>query len=423
MYYFNKDTRRLDLWYPFENLKQEIGMRTAYLGKLRSSEQVVHLLDLIHMTDDEEELMMSFANNAMAEVYECFSKYARHLHVPTMVFNDGKLNTIKTQAIPEVSLDNISSITFYYDGLGEELTLYRDSTRDEKGENFQFAWSSGDGSLTVYTSESLPGVSYSGVSIDAIGSRIISQYYTINVAPFTHNTQINNNHISLDISATINERFDESKYGVKLNVLLTYKTSYTIIETGTNVLHETIKVPLSIIATKDASGKFIGSVVYTANLSPATDTLSASFIDSCSVEFDSVELFTLSSETISKFVWVEYDNTLWFSLVEVGEDTFIHTMMGRRENRGEFILYPVDPRYSIRYHIEYVKELSVHYIQPLDFAIKEALVCYIIAHWLEYAYPNEAANWHAKYEKALSDVRKRCNVQEKPIKKLIPRWL
>lgn len=422
MYYFNKDTRRLDLWYPFENLKQEIGMRTAYLGKLRSSEQVEHLLDLIHLTDDEEELMMSFANNAMAEVYECFSKYARHLHVPTMVFNDGKLNTVKTQAIPEVSLDNISNITFYDDGLGEELTLYRDSTRDKKGEVFQFAWSSRDGSLTVYTSESLPGVSYSGVSIDAIGSRIISQYYTINIATFTHNTQISNNHISLEISATINERFDESKYGVKLNVLLTYKTAYTIIETGTKVLQETIDVPLSIIATKDASGKFIGSVVYTANLSPATDILSASFIDSCSVKIDSVELYTLSPETISEFGWVEYDNKLWFSLVEVEEDTFIHTMMGRRENRGEFILYPVDPRYSIRYYIEYVKELSVHYIQPLDFAIKEALVCYIIAHWLEYAYPNEAANWHAKYEKALSDVRKRCNVQEKPIKKLIPRW-
>ena len=69
MNHFYKDTRRLDLWYPWESLKQEMGMRTAYLGKLRSSEQVEHLLDLIHLTDDEEELMMSFANNAMAEVY------------------------------------------------------------------------------------------------------------------------------------------------------------------------------------------------------------------------------------------------------------------------------------------------------------------------------------------------------------------
>ena len=346
MNHFYKDTRRLDLWYPWENLKQEMGMRTAYLGKLRSSEQAVHLLDLIHLTDDEEELMMSYAQNAMAEVYECFDKYARHLHVPTMVFNDGKLNTIKTQAIPSITIANPNNT----------------ATDDQET-------------------------------------------------------------ISISCETDIVESFDESKYGVKLNVTLTYETAYTIIETGTKVLHEKIDVPLSIMATKDASGMFAGNVVYTANLSPATDILSASFIDSCSVKIDSAELYTKSPETISEFGWVEYDNKLWFSLVEVDEDTFIHTMMGHRENRGEFILYPVDPRYSIRYYIEYVKELSVHYIEPLDIAIKEALVCYIIAHWLEYAYPDEAANWHAKYEKALSDVRKRCNVQEKPIKKLIPRWL
>lgn len=348
MYYFNKDTRRLDLWYPWENLKQEMGMRTAYLGKLRSSEQVAHLLDLIHLTDDEEELMISFANNAMAEVYECFSKYARHLHVPTMVFNDGKLNTVKTQAIPEITTENIP--------------------------------------IRIPT--------------------------------------ISGNNIQVGLSKiNINETFDKSKYGVLLNCTLTYTTAYSVLETGTKVPQETVSVPISVVATENSLlGSYSANVDYQVQLSPATDILSASFIDSSMVQIDSAELYTLSPETISEFGWVEYDKKLWFSLVEVDEDTFIHTMMGRRENRGEFILYPVDPRYSIRYYIEYVKELNVHYIQPLDFAIKEALVCYIIAHWLEYAYPDEAANWHAKYEMALSDVRKRCNVQEKPIKKLIPRW-
>lgn len=349
MNHLYKDTRRLDLWYPWENLKQEVGMRTAYLGKLRSSEQVEHLLDLIHLTDDEEELMMSFANNAMAKVYECFSKYARHLHVPTMVFNDGKLNTVKTQAIPEIT------------------------------------------------------------------TGLIQDIITVNL-----NKQIN---IVLR-GININEAFDDSKYGLLLNCTLTYTTAYTVLETGTKVPQETVSVPISVLAGKKTlSGTHNASVYYQVQLSPGTEILSASFIDSSSVRVDSVELYTLSPETISEFGWVEYDNKLWFSLVEVEEDTFIHTMMGRRENRGEFILYPVDPRYSIRYYIEYVKELNVHYIEPLDIAIKEALVCYIIAHWLEYSYPKEAANWLAKHEQALSDVRKRCNIQEKPIKKLIPRWL
>lgn len=421
MNHFYKDTRRLDLWYPWENLKQEIGMRTAYLGKLRSSEQAVHLLDLIHLTDDEEELMMSYAQNAMAEVYECFDKYARHLHVPTMVFNDGKLNTVKTQVIPEISIDKKSSITFYDESLGEELTLYRNTTKDEKGENYPFAWSSKNGSLTVYTSESSSGEFYNSVCNDAIGSIILSQFYTIDVS-FTQNIQINENLITLDLYAIVNESFDESKYGIKLNVTLAYETAYTIIETGTKVLHEKIDVPLSIKATKDANGRVVGSVVHTANLSPATDMLSASFIDSCSVKLDGAELYILSPKTVSEFGWVEYDGKLGFSLMENTEDTFISIIQGKQKNMGEFILYPVDPRYSIRYYIEYAKELSMHYIQLLDIAIKEALVCYIIAHWLEYSYPDEAANWHSKYDKALSDVRKRCNVQEKPIKKLIPRW-
>lgn len=348
MYHLYKDTRRLDLWYPLEELKQEIGMRTAYLGKLRSSEQAEHLLDLIHMTDDEENLLMSFANNAMAEVYECFSKYARHLHVPTMVFNDGKLNTVKTQAIPEITTGNIA----------------------------------------------IPIPTISGNNIQVGLSRI-----------------------------SINETFDKSKYGILLNCTLTYTTAYTILETGTKVPQETVSIPISVAATQNALlGIYSANIDYQVKLSPGTDILSASFIDSSSVRIDSVELYTLSPETISEFGWVEYDNKLWFSLVEVDEDTFIHTMMGRRENRGEFILYPVDPRYSIRYYIEYAKELSVHYIHPLDIAIKEALVCYIIAHWLEYAYPNEYDRWHTKYKKALLDVLKRCNVQEKPIKKLIPRW-
>lgn len=348
MYHLYKDTRRLDLWYPLEELKQEIGMRTAYLGKLRSSEQAEHLLDLIHMTDDEENLLMSFANNAMAEVYECFSKYARHLHVPTMVLNDGELNTVKTQAIPEITAGNVP----------------------------------------------IPLPTISG----------------------------NNIHVHLT-GVEANEAFDKSKYGILLNCTLTYTTAYTILETGTKVPQETVSIPISVAATENALlGSYSANIDYQVKLSSGTDILSASFIDSSSVRIDSVELYTLSPETISEFGWVEYDNKLWFSLVEVDEDTFIHTMMGRRENRCEFILYPVDPRYSIRYYIEYVKELSMHYIHPLDIAIKEALVCYIIAHWLEYAYPNEYDRWHIKYQKALLDVRKRCNVQEKPIKKLIPRW-
>lgn len=98
MNYLDNKTRQLHLWYPLTALKEEISVRTAYLGKLRSTEQSKHLLDLIHLTEDEERLMQSCYRNAMADLYEPLSKYASGFYVPTMVMNDGVDNAIN---VPE----------------------------------------------------------------------------------------------------------------------------------------------------------------------------------------------------------------------------------------------------------------------------------------------------------------------------------
>lgn len=344
MNHFDSKTRKLNLWYPFADLKKEVGMRTAYLGKLRSTEQAQHLLDLIHLTDDEEKLMMSYAQNAMVEVYECISKYARGIHEPTMVFNDGKTNTFKIQTIPCVTSDRTNSI---------------------------------------------------------------------NIVP-------SGNHIKQTLQAVVNEQFETSKYGVLLNATLTYTPAYTISDTMIEIEEEPVIVPLTI-KTKFNGNLYEGVIDYTVNLSPETESLSASYIKQASVNLDGVSLYILNPAQITEFSWIEYEDGLWFSMVNVREDEFINMIMDSKNNRN-FICYPFDPRYSIRYYINYPVELNVNYILPLDIAIKEVLVCHIIMNWLEYAYPLEAANWHAKYEQAIKNVRCRCHMSEKPIKKLIPRW-
>lgn len=67
----------LHLWYKIEWLKKEVEKRSSYLGKFRRTEEAKHLLDLISMTQDETDLFIPFAKDAMADVYD-----ALHLYMP-----------------------------------------------------------------------------------------------------------------------------------------------------------------------------------------------------------------------------------------------------------------------------------------------------------------------------------------------------
>lgn len=79
----------LHMWYKLEDLAKEIDMLTSTLGSKRASEQSVHLLDLINMTDDEKRQFMSFARTAMSRVFQAFCKYTKGL-VPAYIFNEGE---------------------------------------------------------------------------------------------------------------------------------------------------------------------------------------------------------------------------------------------------------------------------------------------------------------------------------------------
>lgn len=70
LHHIDDESHILHLWYKLEDLRNMIEHRTSMLGKLRRTEESIHLLDLISMTEDERGLFEQFAQVAMADVYD-----------------------------------------------------------------------------------------------------------------------------------------------------------------------------------------------------------------------------------------------------------------------------------------------------------------------------------------------------------------
>lgn len=79
----------LNLWYKIEQLQEEIEKRSSYLGKFRRTEEAQHLLDLIAMTKDEENLFYPFAEAAMADVFDALVYYMPK-HKAAYMWNEGQ---------------------------------------------------------------------------------------------------------------------------------------------------------------------------------------------------------------------------------------------------------------------------------------------------------------------------------------------
>lgn len=355
MNYLDNKTRQLHLWYPWTALKEEISMRTAYLGKFRRTEATKHLLDLIHLTDDEEQLILSCAKKAMADLYEPLSKYARELNVPTMVMNDGNDNAI---SVPN--------------NMGVECHSF-------------------DGN----------GITTDGTTISGVAR----------------------------VRTTSSSSFEQTRYSVALFVDVTYTTGYKIkdMPNGMYIPDETktkrVRINTTYVGDDDFIRDFEGAIDMRVPLKGETATLSASVIIDCEVQFHAVTLYAINAKDVPQFGWVEYDNKLYQTTEATDENDFLDTIIYGIKPNDKYILYPpIDPSYSIRYLIVYPEELNTQYIEPLDIALHEALVCHIIKNWLKYAYPSEVEVWDKEYLKALKDVYSRANMQAKPIVKLTPRW-
>ena len=166
----------MNFWYKLDWLQKEIEKRSSYLGKLRRTEEAQHLLDLIAMTKDEEDLFYPFANAAMADVFDELEKYTpRHgrcyfwnenipfvkvesntdeFHIDDLVEYNGKLYI--------AWLDNIIepiTIKFYNEAIGSDVVATRDGENDgsREDDNFPFCFSTDD-SVKYYCEVAAPSV-------------------------------------------------------------------------------------------------------------------------------------------------------------------------------------------------------------------------------------------------------------------------
>lgn len=104
----------LHLWYKLEWLQKEIEKRSSYLGKFRKTEEAKHLLDLISMTKDEEDLFYPFAKAAMADVLDALMRFMpkeKHCYL----WREGR---------ETITINDLPKFDFLGNGGGYDIQLY-----------------------------------------------------------------------------------------------------------------------------------------------------------------------------------------------------------------------------------------------------------------------------------------------------------
>ena len=109
MFRDSEPTEILHLWYKLTVLRNEVEKRSSYLGKLRRTEEAQHLLDLVAMTEDEEDLFVPFAKAAMSDVLDVL-----HTYMPkrekAIFWREGKETVILPDVPDEDSLLHLSQL-------------------------------------------------------------------------------------------------------------------------------------------------------------------------------------------------------------------------------------------------------------------------------------------------------------------------
>lgn len=207
--------------------------------------------------------------------------------------------------------------------------------------------------------------------------------------------------------------FSNSVFRLCFNINLSYTTRYSIIGTTTNIIPThtiSVDVPAENIRPTGASTWIIVPFEFKPKLEPQSNITTAEIIhavtsidaDLASVHLKFVEPTKLASGDIINYSGVIY---------EMLEDTDTNNL-----DLDKHALQ-VDPEETlvegIHYYLSVPNFLNITSVEPLDNAIKEALVNRMIWKWLILSYPAEAATYDTLYQDNLKSIAFRCNIFNK----------
>jgi hypothetical protein len=107
--------------------------------------------------------------------------------------------------------------------------------------------------------------------------------------------------------------------------------------------------------------------------------------------------------------YVTYNNELYIATGDGDSDT-LENLAPTEDYRG-----------CIHYIIQWGKNLNPNFIDPLDQAVNDALIYFVIWKWLLSAYPDDAEVYEAQFKDAIEDIRKFGSHLTKNIVSRIPR--
>ncbi len=408
----------LHLWYKLEWLQKEIEKRSSYLGKFRRTEEAKHLLDLISMTKDEEDLFYPFAKASMADIADALQRYMPKERQAYLWREGRETKTIESVPIIEMKDDIAMVQNIYMRNLDtdKEYALSRSVENDfllesedynQNTDRYMYAWKN-NGSV-YYTMSELPKVGdmvfteeevqtayavSSGLSrFDFLTEHHNGDWF-VNVRE--QDIQVSPTQITI-IQSFFAKDIDATKVELYALVHFQYTVGYTIKETNTLITEIRETEQVCKCECKD-NGECEAKIVYNPNLEKEGNETSAEYVvDVINSSIVGINAYWLNPIEITDGDYVEWNGELYRAISN-----------GNANYPLECLVKTNDYRESIHYLIGFPKDKSLNMVEALDTAVFEALVARIIFKWLQYSYPEEAERYNMEFSEEMEKIRHRC---------------
>lgn len=419
---------QLMLTYSKATLKEEIEKKTAYLGKFRRTEDSVHLLDLIAMTDDEDDLFVSFAKEAMTDVWTALSapfvavdKYAHWIDTASagnpvgiryyfgVYYNSSNYEIVPLeQAVLGALVERIIYkwlLYAYPDAAGQYDTNYQQAIAEVTLRCNDFK-ARAAGVFTPLAKDAMMDV----------WSVLSAPFVAVSKRAWWQDTA------TTDYQVGVQYYFD-------VNYVLTSNDTAALRRTVLEALVARIIYKWLVLAYPGEAEKFdafyqqaLAAIPQRVNEFKARWTgLFVPYAKAAMADiYDALHTYLPRHE--KAYFWREGKDTAVFTdnplpspavtftegqYVEYNGDLYVAIEDGSSDDFAGKLVPTEDYRDSIHYGIVWRCSSSINAVEPLDVAVFEALVARIIYKWLSYAYPDEAPRYLSEYEEHLDKIRRR----------------